>query len=93
MDALINFFTLRPTFTVVGLKLVWYLFLLHIVVQAYVSISGISQLLAQKGATLGASWPNLIPLFIGWIVQVVVIRLLLEIAAMIISQYQHTREN
>ena len=29
MEALINFFVLRPTFTVLGLKVVWYIYLLN----------------------------------------------------------------
>lgn len=93
MDALTNFFTLRPTFTFSGLKFVWYLYLLHIIVQAYVSLSNISHLLAQKGGSLAAFWPSLIPLFLGWIAQLVVVRLLIEVAAIIISRYQTTSEN
>jgi hypothetical protein len=91
METLINFFTLRPTFTFAGLKFVWYLYLLHIVVQAYVSMSSISQLLAQKGGSLTMSWPNLLPLFLTWIAQLVVVRLLIEVAAIIISQSQTPR--
>ncbi len=36
MDGLINFFALRPLFTFRGLKVVWYLYLLHILIQLYV---------------------------------------------------------
>ena len=88
METLVNFFALRPTFTFAGLKFVWYLYLLHIVVQAYASISGIAQLLAQKGGSLAMSWPNLLPLIITWAAQLVIVRLLIEVAAIIISQSQ-----
>ena len=40
MDAIVNFFTLRPTFTILGLKLAWYLYLFNVVVQVYISIVG-----------------------------------------------------
>ncbi len=32
MEVLINFFALRPTFTFFGLKLVWYIYLLNMLV-------------------------------------------------------------
>jgi hypothetical protein len=85
MEALINFFTLRPTFTFFGLKLVWYLYLTNVVVQSYVSIYGISQALAQRGISLEVWSPNFIPFILGLVAQLVVVRLLLEVAAIIIA--------
>ena len=85
MEALINFFTLRPTFTHVGLKVVWYLYLFNAVVQTYVSISGISQVLAQRGIHVELWSPNFIPLLLGVVAQLAIVRLLLEVAAIIIS--------
>ena len=85
METIINFFTLRPTFTVLGLKIVWYLYLLNVVVQAYVTISSASQLLAQRGMHLDLWSPNSIPLLLGLIAQLAIVRLLLEVAAIIIS--------
>jgi hypothetical protein len=85
MEALINFFTLRPTFTHFGLKVVWYLYLLNAVVQTYVSISSISQVLAQRGIHVELWSPNFLPLLLGVIAQLVIVRLLLEVAAIIIS--------
>jgi hypothetical protein len=85
MDALINFFTLRPTFTFFGLKIVWYLYLVNVVVQAYVSISGITQALAQRGINLEMWSPNFIPYLLGVIAQLAIVRLLLEVAAIAIS--------
>ena len=85
MDALINFFALRPTFTLFGLKVVWYLYLLNAVIQTYSSFSGISQVLAQRGIHVEFWSPNFIPLFLGVIAQLAIVRLLLEVAAIIIS--------
>jgi hypothetical protein len=85
METLINFFTLRPTFTFFGLKVVWYIYLLNIVVQSYISLSGISHVLAQRGISLELWSPNFIPLFLGWVAQLVIVRLLVEVAAIVIS--------
>ena len=85
MDALINFFTLRPTFTFFGLKIVWYLYLVNVVVQAYLSISGIIKALAQRGISLEMWSPNFIPYILGVIAQLALVRLLLEVAAIAIS--------
>ena len=85
MEALVNFFTLRPTFTVMGLKAVWYLYLANVVVQTYVGVSGISRVLAQRGIGLEVWLPNSIPLILGIVAQLVIVRLLIEVAAIIIS--------
>jgi len=85
MDALINFFTLRPTFTFFGVKIVWYLYLVNVVVQAYLSISGITQALAQRGISLEMWSPNFLPYLLGVIAQLAIVRLLLEVAAIAIS--------
>ena len=85
MDALINFFTLQPTFTFFGLKIVWYLYLVNVVVQAYLSISGITQALAQRGISLEMWSPNFIPYLLGVIAQLAIVRLLLEVAALVIA--------
>ena len=87
MEPLINFFALRPTFTAYGIKIVWYLYLTNTVVQTYVSVSGISRLLAQKGISMEVWLPNSIPLLLGLIAQLVLVRLLLEVAAIIISTH------
>ena len=85
MESIINFFTLRPTFTIFGLKIVWYIYLLNAFVQVYVSIAGISQILAQRGVQLDLWSPNFIPLLLGLIAQLAIVRLLLEVAAIIVS--------
>ena len=85
METLINFFALRPTFTFFGLQVVWYLYLTNTIIQTYVSITGISQLLAQRGISMEVWLPNSIPLILGLIAQLALVRLLLEIAAIIIS--------
>jgi len=86
METLINFFTLRPTFTLFGLKVVWYLYLLNVVVQSYVSLTNIAQLLAQRGAQLTLWSPHSIPLVLSLVAQLVIVRVLLEVAAIVISE-------
>jgi hypothetical protein len=85
MEILINFFALRPTFTVWGLKIVWYIFLLNTFVQTYVAVSGISRVLAQRGISMEVWLPNSAPLILGLVAQLALVRLLLEVAAIIIS--------
>ena len=85
MEALINFFALRPTFTLYGIRIVWYLYLTNTIVQTYVSVTGISQLLAQKGISMEVWLPNSIPLILGLVAQLALVRLVLEVAAIIIS--------
>jgi len=85
METLINFFALRPTFTFFGLKVVWYIYLANVVVQAYVGIYSILSLLAQRGISWETWSPNLIPLVLNIVAQLVLVRLLLEIAAIILS--------
>jgi hypothetical protein len=86
MEALLNFFTLRPTFTVFGLKVVWYIYLLNTSIQTYNAVSGFSQVMTQRGIGLEA-WllPNAIPLILGLVAQLAIVRLLIEVAAIVIS--------
>ena len=85
METIISFFTLRPTFSVFGLKVVWYLYLLNAVVQTYVSISNISQALSQRGLHLELWSPGSLPPLLGLIAQLAIVRLLIEVAAIIVS--------
>ena len=85
MEVLINFFALRPTFTVWGLKIVWYIFLLNTFVQTYIAVAGISRILAQRGISWEVWLPNSAPLILGLVAQLALVRLLLEVAAIIIS--------
>ena len=85
MDDLINFFALRPVFTHNGMKAVWYLYLTNAFVQAYVAVNGVVRILAQRGISWEAWSPNFLPLLLGIVVQVAVVRLLIEVAAVILS--------
>ena len=85
MEVLINFFALRPTFTVMGLKVVWYIYLLNTFIQTYNAVSGISKVLAQRGISMEVWLPNSFPLILGLIAQLAIVRLLLEVAAIVIS--------
>jgi hypothetical protein len=49
MEVLINFFALRPTFTFLGLKIVWYIYLLNTLVQSYIAVASVFRTLAQRG--------------------------------------------
>jgi uncharacterized membrane protein YhaH (DUF805 family) len=91
MDALINFFALRPTFTFGGLRLVWYIYLLNTVVQTYLALSVIVRALAQRGISWEAASPNFIPLILGIVAQLLLVRLLLEVAAIVISNAQTSK--
>jgi hypothetical protein len=88
MEILINFFSLRPTFTVLGLKAVWYIYLFNAFVQTYTAISGVSRVLAQRGISMEVWLPNSLPLILGLVAQLALVRLLLEVAAIIISNSQ-----
>jgi hypothetical protein len=88
MEVLINFFSLRPTFTVLGLKAVWYIYLFNTFVQTYTAISGVSRVLAQRGISMEVWLPNSLPLILGLVAQLALVRLLLEVAAIIISNSQ-----
>jgi hypothetical protein len=90
MDVLVNFFALRPTFTFMGLRVVWYVYLLNQLVQAYVAVSGVFQLLAQRGISWEAWSPNFIPLILGIAAQLAIVRLLLEVAAIILANSRTT---
>jgi hypothetical protein len=92
METLINFFALRPTFTFMGLKVVWYLYLLSTFVQTYNAVSGISRVLAQRGISLEVWLPNSIPLILGLVAQLAIVRLLLEVAAIIISNANNSKQ-
>lgn len=85
METIANFFTLQPTFTIAGLRVIWYVYLLNAVIQLYVAISGIINVFAQRGVTIEVWSPNFIPLILGAIAQLLLVRLLLEVAAFIIS--------
>jgi len=90
MQALINFFAFRPVFTLFGLRLVWYVYLINTLVQLYIGISGILQTLAQRGISWETWWPNFTPVALSAIAQLAIVRLLLEVAAVVISNSRTT---
>jgi hypothetical protein len=85
MNDIINFFALRPVFTHYGMKVVWYMYLLNAFIQTYVAVSGVFRVLAQRGISLEAWSPNFIPLVFGIIVQLALVRLFLEVAAIVLA--------
>ena len=84
MNALSNFFSLRPVFTYFGLRLAWYVYLLHMLLQLYSSLIEVSRLLAQRGVNWLTWSPNYLPILLGMIVEVVLVRLLFEVAATVL---------
>ena len=85
MNELVSFFALRPVFTHYGMKVVWYIYLVNAFVQSYVAVSGIIRVLAQRGISWEAWSPNFIPIILGIVVQLALVRLFLEVAAVILS--------
>ena len=85
MDNVISFFALRPVFTHYGLKIVWIIFLVNAGLQLYIAFNTIFRVLAQRGISWEAWSPNFIPLILGVIVQVALVRLFLEVAGYILS--------
>ncbi len=85
MDELINFFTLRPVFTHYGMKVVWYVYLFNAVLQLYIAVNGIVRILSQRGISWESWSPNFFPLLLGIIVQLALVRLFLEVAAIILA--------
>src|SRR5438874_10442264 len=92
METLINFFVLRPTFTFFGLKIVWYIYLSNTIVQTYIAVSGISRALEQRGISWEVWLPNAFPLVLGLVAQLALVRLLLALAAIIISIARTARD-
>ena len=84
MTALTDFFALRPVFSFFGLQIVWYIYLLHTIIQLYISLSEVGQLLAQRNISWITWSPNAIPLLLGVIAQVLLVRLLIEVAATVL---------
>ena len=68
------------------------MYLLNAIIQAYVGLFAIFQGLAQRGISWEAWSPNLFPIILGVIVQLGLVRLLLEVAAIILSNARHLRE-
>ena len=71
-----------------GLRVVWYIYLFNMLVQTYIAVSTIFRALAQKGISWEAWSPNFIPLILGVVVQLALVRIFLEVAAIIISNWQ-----
>ena len=86
MNAISDFFTLRPVFTYFGLKIAWYVYLLHMITQLYVSLNGLSQILAQRGINWLTWSPNYLPALLGIIAQIVLVRLVFEVAATVLLE-------
>jgi hypothetical protein len=85
VNVLVDFFTLRPVFTHNGLTFVWYAYLLNVIIQTYNALHAVIGVLAQRGVSWEAWWPNFIPLLLQNFVQLLLVRVLIEVAATILS--------
>ena len=54
MQTFVNLLTLRPSFTFVGLQIVWYIYLTHTVVQTYIAVVGSLVCIDPKRDKLGS---------------------------------------
>jgi hypothetical protein len=60
-------------------------YLLNAFIQTYVAVSGVFRILAQRGISWEAWSPNFILLVFGIIVQLALVRLVLEVAAIVLA--------
>jgi hypothetical protein len=67
------------------MKIVWYIYLSNAFIQAYIAINGIIRALSQRGINWESWSPNFLPLILGIVVQLALVRLFLEVAAVILS--------
>ena len=84
MGSPLDFFAIRPFFTLFSIRVVWYLYILHMVIQLYTSFSEVAQLLAQRGISWLTWLPNSIPLILAVAAQIALVRLLVEVAAAVL---------
>jgi hypothetical protein len=90
MEHVINFFALRPVFTHHGLRVVWIIFLINAAIQLYIAFNTIFRVLAQRGISIEAWSPNFLPVVLGVVVQIALVRLFLELAGYILSDRRHS---
>ena len=84
MDVLVRLLTLRPVFTLFGLRAAWYVYLLNVAVQLYLTTGKLLQAIQQQGASWEDWSPNLFPLALSILAQLLLVRLLMEVAATIL---------
>lgn len=87
MDTVFDFFALRPVFTEHGMRVVWWLYVINALLQAYIGVDNSIRLLAERGGTVNwVVWsPNFLPLVLGVVVQIALVRLVFEVAAAVLS--------
>jgi hypothetical protein len=82
VDTAIRFFTLRPVFTLFGLKVVWYVYLILNLIEAYGIAVGTYN---AYGHVLGVSgWLYFLPGVLGILTRIALVRLLLEVAVAVL---------
>ena len=81
MNTLVDFFALRPVFTRYGLRIIWFAFLLNLAIQIFSLAVGTY---AMYGRLNIGQWLEFIPLLFSPLVQIALVRVLLEVAATIL---------
>ena len=81
MKTLVDFFVLRPAFTLYGLRIIWFLFLLSLALQ-YLAL-GVGTY-AAHGPRMFEFWLEFMPSVLSNAVYIALVRLLLEVAAIIL---------
>jgi len=84
MNAVTDFFTLRPIFTFFNIRAIWYVYLVHMAFQIYASYAEAFQVLAQRNINWLTWLPSSFPLLLEYFVQILIVRLLFEVAATVL---------
>jgi hypothetical protein len=89
VDTVISFFSLRPTFTLFGLKVIWYAYLLLAIVETYGIAIGTYD--AYGSLLSGSHWLYFLPAVLGILVRLALVRLLLEVAIAVLFKPRSNR--
>jgi hypothetical protein len=81
VNVIVDFFAVRPIFTLFGLRLVWILFLVH----EAITVAGV---LSNPGYFAWGAWYALLTFLLQIFTNVVLVRLLIEVAAAIVLKRQ-----
>ena len=81
MKTVFDFIELRPVFTLYGLKIIWFAFLLNLAIQYFTLAVGLYNASGPGNIWV---WPGFIPHLLSTLVNIGLVRVLLEVAAAIL---------
>jgi hypothetical protein len=84
MNTLIDFFVMRPVFTLLGLRLLWFAFLVH-------QVATTATVLASREYFDWEGWYSLFTLLLYLVTNLVLIRLVIEVAAAVLLRVSPTK--